>query len=88
MCHESCGGVDDRRVRKQCWLLLAEQGGFGTRIHIDHVEGLGDFRELEVVLRTGQTDSEGAAVVEALMQGLGLAGAEGIGGAYLDLLPR
>jgi hypothetical protein len=25
---------------------------------------------------------------EALMQGLGLAGAERIGGAYLDLLPR
>ena len=60
----------------------------GTRIHIDRVEGLGDFMGLEVVLRSGQTDAEGDAVAEALMQGLGLAGAERIGGAYLDLLPR
>ena len=76
------------RVRKQRWLLLAEQGGSSTRIHVDRVEGLGDFMELEVVLREGQTDAEGAEVAEALMQALGLAGAERIAGAYLDLLQR
>ena len=70
------------RVRKQRWLLLAG----ATRIHLDRVEGLGDFMELEVVLVEGQTDAEGSAVAEALMRALGLAGAERIAGAYLDLL--
>lgn len=70
------------RVRKRRWLLLAG----ATRIHLDRVEGLGDFMELEVVLREGQGDAEGAAVAEALMAELGLAGAPRLAGAYLDLL--
>ena len=75
-----CGLVG--RVRKTRWLLLAGQ----TRIHLDRVEGLGDFMELEVVLRDGQTDAEGVAIAEALMHDLGLAQAERLAGAYLDLL--
>ncbi len=70
------------RVRKQRWLLLAG----ATRIHLDRVEGLGDFMELEVVLREGQPDAEGEAIAEALMVAVGLAGAERLAGAYLDLL--
>ncbi len=70
------------RVRKQRWLLLAG----ATRIHLDRVEGLGDFMELEVVLHDGQGDTEGSAVAEALMQALGLAAAPRLAGAYLDLL--
>jgi adenylate cyclase class IV len=70
------------RLRKQRWLLLAG----ATRIHLDRVEGLGDFMELEVVLADGQTDAEGIAVAEGLMQALGLGGAERVAGAYLDLL--
>lgn len=69
------------RVRKQRWLLLAGQ----TRIHLDRVDGLGDFAELEVVLRDGQTDAEGAAIAEALIDRLGLAEAGRLTGAYLDL---
>lgn len=69
------------RVRKQRWLLLAG----ATRIHLDRVEGLGDFMELEVVLQDGQSDAEGAAVAEALMCALGLADAQRLCGAYLDL---
>lgn len=69
------------RVRKQRWLLLVGT----TRIHIDRVDGLGDFMELEVVLADDQPDADGTAVAEALMQALGLAGAERIAGAYLDL---
>jgi adenylate cyclase class IV len=70
------------RVRKTRWLLLAGQ----TRIHLDRVEGLGDFMELEVVLREGQPETEGVRIAEALMRELGLAHAERLPGAYLDLL--
>jgi len=70
------------RVLKQRWLLLVG----ATRIHLDRVAGLGDFMELEVVLREGQSDAEGAAIAEALMAALGLASAERLAGAYLDLL--
>lgn len=73
------------RVRKQRWLLLHGLHGT-TRIHLDRVEGLGDFMELEVVLRDGQSDAQGAATAEALMRELGLADAPRIAGAYLDLL--
>jgi adenylate cyclase class IV len=72
------------RVRKQRWLVLAGQ----TRIHIDRVEGLGDCMELEVVLHTGQSDAEGRAIAEHFMQLLGLAQADRLSGAYLDLLDR
>ena len=70
------------RVRKQRWLLLAG----ATRIHLDRVQGLGDFMELEVVLAPGQSDAEGAAIAETLMQALGLGQAPRLAGAYLDLL--
>ncbi len=78
----ACGTAG--RVRKQRWLLRAGT----TRIHLDRVEGLGDFMELEVLLTEAQTDADGTAIAEALMQSLGLAGAERIAGAYLDLLRR
>lgn len=70
----------DGRVRKQRWLLLAGQ----TRIHLDRVQGLGDFMELEVVLRDGQADEDGRRIAEDLMQALGLSGAERLTGSYLD----
>jgi adenylate cyclase class IV len=70
------------RVKKRRWLLLAG----ATRIHIDRVEGLGDYMELEVVMREDQTDAEGVAIAEQLMHALDLAAAPRIAGAYLDLL--
>ena len=70
------------RVKKRRWLLRVG----ATRIHLDRVEGLGDFMELEVVLRDGQGDDEGSATALALMQALGLAHAPRIAGAYMDLL--
>ena len=69
------------RVRKTRWLLLAGQ----TRIHLDRVEGLGDFLELEVVLREGQAEPEGVAIAEALMFKLGVGPERRLAGAYLDL---
>ncbi len=70
------------RVQKQRVLVMVGQ----TRIHLDRVQGLGDFMELEVVLRSDQTDAEGSAIAEALMLALGLADAPRIANAYLDML--
>ncbi len=70
------------RVRKRRWLLMLGQ----TRLHLDRVEGLGDFIELEVVLREGQSDDEGRAIADGWMQRLGLLHAPRLGGAYVDQL--
>ena len=78
----SCGVQG--RIRKRRLLLRAA----ATRIHLDRVDGLGDFMELEVVLIDGQAYAEGAAVAETMMQALGLADAERVAGAYLDLLTK
>jgi predicted adenylyl cyclase CyaB len=57
-----------------------------TRVHIDEVEGLGTFLELEVVLRQGQSEIEGKAVAESLMSQFGIEQQQLISGAYVDLL--
>lgn len=57
-----------------------------TRIHLDRVEGLGEFLELEVVLRPEQTAAEGMAIAEGLCARLGLDPADRVATAYLDLL--
>ena len=59
-----------------------------TRVHIDQVEGLGDFLELEVVLRPDQTDSEGQRIAESLLLEFGVEKSQLIGEAYVDLLLR
>ena len=70
------------RVRKDRILVLAGP----TRIHLDRVEGLGDFLELEVVLADGQTEAEATAVARDLMARLGVQPGQLVSGAYLDLL--
>lgn len=70
------------RVRKQRTLLLTG----ATRIHLDRVEGLGDFLELEVVLRDEQSVDDGERIAHALMGELGLRAEQLLSGAYLDLL--
>ncbi len=57
-----------------------------TRIHLDDVVGLGTFVELEVVLREGQSDTEGRMVAESLMGKLGIVAGDLIEGAYMDLI--
>jgi predicted adenylyl cyclase CyaB len=57
-----------------------------TRIHLDEVEGLGTFLELEVVLQPGQAETEGHATVSTILDALGLVGAPRIGCAYIDML--
>jgi predicted adenylyl cyclase CyaB len=69
-------------VRKQRWLYLVGQ----TRVHVDEVEGLGTFVELEWVMQPEQTHTAGAHAVAELMQCLEIAEAELIAEAYIDLL--
>src|SRR5438067_7745814 len=59
-----------------------------TRVHLDQVSGLGDFLELEVVLRAEQSEMEGKTVVETLLSTLGIGEQDLIGEAYIDLLAR
>jgi len=68
-------------VRKRRLVYLVDQ----TRIHLDVVEGLGEFAELEVVLGENRTVQEGEAIAERLMESLGISNDDRIEGAYLDL---
>jgi predicted adenylyl cyclase CyaB len=70
------------RVRKRRRLYLAGN----TRIHLDEVEGLGSFLELEVVLSGSQTVADAEAVAQSLMRELGIPRSSLIQGAYLDLI--
>jgi len=69
-------------VRKTRILYLIGQ----TRLHIDRVEGLGDFLELEVVLRPDQSEDEGQQITEALLAELGIEKNQLVAEAYVDLL--
>lgn len=71
-------------VRKTRYLYMVGQ----TRLHLDEVEGLGQFMELEVVMRPGQDDAEGQAIAHDLMTKLGVAEADLLEGAYMDLLEK
>ena len=57
-----------------------------TRIHLDQVEDLGDFLELEVVLREDQDVADGADTARRIMNELGVAEAGLVPQAYIDLL--
>lgn len=70
------------RVRKRRWLYLAGR----TRIHLDEVEGLGSFLELEVVLHPDESEQAGVEEAHRLMQVLGVRHQDLLRGAYLDLL--
>jgi predicted adenylyl cyclase CyaB len=71
-------------VRKTRILYLVGQ----TRIHIDSVEGLGNFIELEVVLRPGQSEDDGKSIAANLLSKFGIDKADLIAEAYVDLLAR
>ena len=71
-------------VRKTRYLYLVGQ----TRMHLDDVEELGQFMELEVVMADGQSDTEGQTIAEDLMSRLAVERGDLIEGAYMDLLER
>jgi predicted adenylyl cyclase CyaB len=67
-------------VRKRRTLLLLDT----TRIHLDNVEGLGSFLEIEVPVKNGETDAR--AEIDSLMRDLGYAWGDCIRASYLDLV--
>jgi predicted adenylyl cyclase CyaB len=72
------------RVRKHRTLLRIGR----TRVHLDRVEGLGDFLELEVVLAEGEPAETGEAIARELLPRLGIPPEACLEGAYVDLLAR
>jgi predicted adenylyl cyclase CyaB len=70
-----------RQVTKTRHLLLLER----TRIHLDRVEGLGDFLELEVVLADGEDAALGEQEAEWILAQLALGDRSRIPGSYADL---
>jgi predicted adenylyl cyclase CyaB len=76
----ACGQAG--RVRKQRRLFIVGR----TRVHLDRVEGLGEFLELEVVLAQGEPAEAGIAEAHALMAQLGVDAGQLVQGAYVDLL--
>ena len=69
-------------VKKTRYLYLVGQ----TRVHLDDVEGLGQFMELEVVMQEGQSDAEGQVIAESLMTSLGVERGDLLEGAYMDMI--
>lgn len=57
-----------------------------TRIHVDEVENLGNYLELEVVLKNDQSTEEGIKIANDLMLKLGINQADLINNAYIDLI--
>ncbi|RPI28532.1 MAG: CYTH domain-containing protein [Acidobacteria bacterium] len=69
-------------VRKKRELYLVGQ----NRIHLDSVEGLGDFLEIEFVMRPGDTEADGERTVAELMTILEIRPEDLLDVAYVDLL--
>ncbi|MBD3268097.1 CYTH domain-containing protein [bacterium] len=71
-------------LKKTRWLYMIGQ----TRVHLDRVDDLGDFMELEVCLRENQTPADGQHVAKELMQKLDVTESNLIDCAYIDLLTK
>lgn len=77
---KACGKIGV--VKKTRNLYLVGQ----TRVHVDQVEHLGNFVELEVCLEPEQTTEDGEKIAQKLMEKLGVAEEDLVSCAYLDLL--
>jgi predicted adenylyl cyclase CyaB len=72
------------RVRKHRVLFLVGR----TRVHLDKVEQLGHFLELEVVLADDEPSDVGVREARELMETFGVEPYQLIDDAYVDLLAR
>jgi predicted adenylyl cyclase CyaB len=71
-------------VRKTRTLYMAGR----TRIHLDEVDGLGSFVEIEVVLGDGEPVADGEAEALRLTEALGIRQEDLVPVAYVDLLRK
>lgn len=72
------------RVRKMRTLVIVGR----TRIHLDVVEGLGNFLELEVVLEQSEETDAGVKEANDFIARLGIRAKDLIEDSYVDLLAR
>ena len=72
------------RVIKQRMLYFSGR----TRIHVDRVENLGDFLELEVVLEEKDSLETGLREARSILAELGVEDEQLVEGAYVDLLEK
>jgi adenylate cyclase class IV len=72
------------RVRKHRTLFLVGR----TRVHLDKVEGLGDFLELEVVLADNEPNETGISIAHDLLEKLAVSPRQLVEEAYVDLLAK
>jgi len=73
-------GQTGRIVKHRTLFLIGR-----TRVHIDRVEGLGNFMELEVVLDLNESSEAGVKEAALLMERLRIEEATLIEGAYIDM---
>ena len=66
--------------RRECWLLD------GVRVHIDEVEDLGWFVELEVLVTPDQRPEEGEAKIASIRERLGPFVGEPVARGYAELI--
>lgn len=69
-------------VEKRREVFLVDQ----TRVHLDDVQSLGTFIELEVVLREGESEAEGRAIANRLLIELEIRPEWLVSGSYIDLI--
>lgn len=72
------------QVRKTRTLFMLGR----TRIHLDRVEGLGDFLELEVILQENEGLEKGIVTAQAVLNKLAVSSQQLVPGAYIDLLTK
>ena len=68
------------RKERELWLLD------NVRVHLDRVDGLGTFLELEAVVDAAHDERRCREQVDAIVRGLGLAAAWPIRASYADLV--
>ncbi|MGH7247419.1 MAG: class IV adenylate cyclase [Pseudomonadota bacterium] len=69
-------------VRKVRMLLMRSN----VRLHLDRVEDLGDYGEIEAVIAEGDDPEDSRAAVDQLLGALGVAPSELIGVSYFEML--
>lgn len=74
-------GLAGRVVKARTLYLVGR-----TRVHLDRVQGLGDFVELEVVLEDHEPLEDGVREAHALMARLGIDASQLVDVAYVDLI--